>query len=135
MLLKTALGIACVGLFAVNWQYQKQWRSNLALTEAVLAHHPCSYQALVGYVQEHRLAGNLPTAEPQINRLVERFPDSMQTWYLRALLMDRLDRPAEVLEAFDRCVRLAGPNPLPSDLYDARNRARRVLAGPTQLPP
>jgi len=128
-LLLALVGVAAVALFAVNWRYQQNWRSNLALTEAVLARHPDSYYGLVGYVQERRERGELTAAEPYVRRLVERFPDALHAWYYQALLMDAQNRPTDTLEAFHRCLELSKATTLPADLWAARDRARAVLQG------
>lgn len=124
-----AMLLAVGGLFAINWQYQQSWRSNLDLGRSVIARHPDSYHGLIAYVHGLKDRGELASAKEQIDRLIERFPHSPRSWYYQALLMDALDRPQEALDAIGKYVWVDGPNPLTKELTAVRKRARSRLEG------
>jgi hypothetical protein len=122
-------------LFAANWQYQRCWRTTDDLMRAVVERHPYSYHGLIGCAHQRHLRDQLLDAQPQVACLVERFGDSPRTWYYQALLADQLGKPADVLDAVTRFVRLNAPNPLPTELANASARARDSLATPSAATP
>ena len=117
--------VVAVACAVATWNYQKHWAGNFELFSAVVARQPNSYHGLLGCVHELREREDILAAEPYVARLVEHHPQSPRTWYYQALLMDKLNRPDDTLEAITNYVRLE-QNPLPQDLAEAGRRARRM---------
>lgn len=114
-----ALGL----LSATTWQYQRCWRNTEAMMRSVVDRHPESYHGLIGYAYGLHGRGAILEGAEEIERLVQRFPQSPRSWFYQAMLMDALDHPQAVLEAVDRFVHAGDPQPLPPDLERVKKRA------------
>jgi hypothetical protein len=118
-------------LFAINWQYQQNWRSTPELMTAVLDRQPGNYQALVGKLKFVALQkGSMAAHAAEVNRLHRDFPDSHWAWYFRALLCRENNEPAQVLRAVDQYLLTAPLGGISSDLLEAQQWAAQELRKP-----
>ncbi|MCP4594662.1 MAG: hypothetical protein GY842_28350 [bacterium] len=78
--------LAAALLVAVSIPYSRCWETHDQVFECVVERQPDSYHGLLGLAATRHRAGRLTEVGTEVERMAERFPDSVRAWRFALLL-------------------------------------------------